>query len=37
MVRPWAEAGYRCLCLDTAHSIRADRTEEVEGGGVIVY
>ena len=27
MVRPWAEAGYDCLCVDTAHSIRADREE----------
>lgn len=25
MVRPWAEAGYDCLCIDTQHSIRADR------------
>jgi hypothetical protein len=36
MVRPWARAGYRCLCLDLAHSIRSDRVEEV-GGGSIVY
>ncbi|HET7552164.1 MAG TPA: hypothetical protein VFK04_12810 [Gemmatimonadaceae bacterium] len=27
IVRPWAEAGYDCLCLDLTHSIRADRTE----------
>jgi integrase len=27
MVRPWADAGHDCLCLDTQHSIRADRTE----------
>ena len=28
MVRPWAEAGFDCLCLDLQHSIRADRVEE---------
>ena len=22
MVRPWAEAGYDCLCIDTAHPLR---------------
>lgn len=27
MVRPWAEAGYECLCIDLAHPIRSDRTE----------
>jgi hypothetical protein len=27
MVRPWAEAGHSCLCLDLGHSIRADRVE----------
>ena len=27
MVRPWADAGFDCLCIDTQHSIRADRTE----------
>ena len=27
MVRPWAEAGYDALCLDTAHSIRKPRKE----------
>lgn len=36
MVRPWAEAGFDCLCLDTQHSIRADRVERV-GGGSITY
>lgn len=36
MVRPWARAGYRCLCLDIAHSIRADRVEDV-GDGSITY
>ena len=36
MVMPWAEAGYRCLCLDIAHSIRRERETEV-GSGSIVY
>lgn len=27
MARPWAEAGYRCYCVDVQHSIRADRIE----------
>lgn len=27
MVRPWAEAGYECVCYDFQHSIRADRVE----------
>ena len=36
MVKPWAEAGYDCLCLDIQHSIRADRVEEV-GAGRITY
>jgi len=36
MVRPWAEAGHDCLCLDTQHSIRADRVERV-GAGSITY
>lgn len=27
MVEPWAAAGYDCLCIDTQHSIRADRVE----------
>ncbi|HYE96496.1 MAG TPA: hypothetical protein VD962_09835 [Rubricoccaceae bacterium] len=33
--RPWAEAGYECLCVDAAHSIRAGdagRVEEVGDG-----
>jgi hypothetical protein len=25
MAEPWAEAGYECFCVDTAHSIRRDR------------
>lgn len=36
MVRPWAEAGYRCVCYDLQHSIRADRVEAV-GAGSITY
>jgi hypothetical protein len=27
MAKPWAEAGIECFCVDTQHSIRADRTE----------
>lgn len=27
MARPWAEAGIRCYCVDTQHSIRRDRIE----------
>jgi hypothetical protein len=27
MLRPWAEAGYTCFCVDTRHSIRKDRSE----------
>ena len=27
MVKPWADAGHECLCIDTKHSIRADRVE----------
>lgn len=27
MALPWAEAGYRCYCVDIAHSIRKDRVE----------
>ena len=36
MVRPWAEAGYECQCIDLQHSIRRDRIEQV-GAGRIVY
>lgn len=36
MVKPWAAAGARCLCIDTQHSIRKDRLEYV-GSGLIVY
>ena len=34
MVRPWAEAGYECLCYDIQHTTR--RTEVV-GAGSITY
>lgn len=27
MARPWAEAGYRCYCVDVEHSIRKPRIE----------
>lgn len=27
MVKPWAEAGYQCICYDMQHSIRRDRVE----------
>lgn len=27
MVRPWAEAGYQCLCLDIQHSIRREQQD----------
>jgi hypothetical protein len=36
MVRPWAEAGYECWCVDIQHSIRRDREVRV-GAGVIRY
>lgn len=35
-VRPWAEAGYECLCIDTQHALRSDRVEVV-GPGQITY
>jgi hypothetical protein len=27
MVKPWADAGYQCWCVDLQHSIRKQRTE----------
>jgi hypothetical protein len=36
MVRPWAEAGCECWCVDIQHSIRRDRVESV-GSGLIHY
>lgn len=35
-VRPWAEAGYDCVCYDIQHSIRRDRVDRV-GLGTITY
>lgn len=37
MVRPWAEAGYACVCFDTQHKIRSDRVQGFPGGGSITY
>lgn len=36
MVRPWAEAGCECWCVDVQHKMRKDRTEAV-GAGLIHY
>lgn len=36
IVRPWAEAGYDCWCVDVQHSIRRDKVKEV-GLGLIRY
>lgn len=36
MVRPWAEAGYECFCVDIQHSIRRDRSETV-GRGLVHF
>lgn len=36
MVKPWANAGCECWCVDTQHSIRRDR-DEVVGEGLIHY
>lgn len=33
MVRPWAEAGYECICVDLEH-IDDEHTEEVGDGGI---
>lgn len=35
-MKPWAEAGFECWCVDTQHSIRRDRTVNV-GLGRIHY
>jgi hypothetical protein len=42
MARPWAEAGYVCICVDIQHSIRATmrkahKIERFEGGGDIHF
>lgn len=34
MALPWAAAGFDCYCVDTQHSIRRDRTEEIGGGRI---
>ncbi len=34
MVRPWAEAGFECWCVDVQHSIRRDRVEKVGPGSI---
>lgn len=36
MVRPWANAGCECWCVDMQHSIRNDRVEQV-GAGLIHF
>lgn len=36
MVRPWAEAGHDCVCVDTQHPQRSDRVERA-GAGIITY
>lgn len=36
MVRPWAEAGCECWCVDMQHSIRRERVETV-GAGLIHF
>lgn len=36
MVKPWAEAGYECWCVDIQHSIRKTRTVKF-GAGLIHY
>jgi hypothetical protein len=37
MVKPWAEDGYECYCVDIQHSIRRDLTKKYESGGSITY
>lgn len=37
MVRPWAEAGCECWCVDVQHSIRRDRTTLFPSGGSIHF
>jgi hypothetical protein len=36
MVKPWAESGYDCICVDFQHAIRRTRTVE-HGKGTITY
>ena len=37
MVKPWAEAGFICICIDTQHSIRSKKCIKFEGGGEIWF
>jgi len=42
MVRPWAESGYTCICVDLQHSPRSTRAkkhkiERFDGGGEIHF
>jgi len=36
-VRPWAEAGYECWCIDVQHPVRSTRIERLASGGSIHY
>lgn len=36
MAQPWAEAGFECWCIDTAHKIRRPRAKKV-GNGIIHF
>jgi hypothetical protein len=37
MVKPWAEAGYQCYCVDLQHSIGRSRIVDYASGGSITY
>jgi hypothetical protein len=37
MARPWAQAGYTCICVDVQHSIRRARQEFFHPAGSIIY
>jgi hypothetical protein len=37
MVRPWAEAGYVCYCVDIQHEANGLVAEEFPSGGMIVH
>jgi hypothetical protein len=36
-VRPWAEAGHDCICLDIQHDSASANVERFSGGGSITY
>jgi len=36
-VRPWARAGFACVCFDTQHSAVLPRVERFKGGGSITH